>query len=549
MTRALAIAAAVLMLAACAPVQMSSHPAPVADPAASSGEAEARRVVTEILDRRDSVLGGNVLVAGRKGWVLPNWVKSVSFAGDRLVIRHGKGEIDLRIADLPEIAVLEYGNWIGQSLYGVAVTKEEVLWTVHGRKGEAERLAGALASLRQMHLAGRAAPPGDAAGGPVVATQPSGGSPPRPSDVTITLSHPAEGARVPDEVIQIAGLVTTSKVLERLELLVNGRPVPVSRDVRAQGADVQNHSFSARLPLEPGQNLIAVTVVDAAGRAAQAVRTVFREAAGVAVVAPARTGERWAVIIGIDRYQDPSISTLGYATADAEAVFKFLTTKGGVKPNNARLLINQQATQRAVREVLGDFLRQKALKEDEVIIYYAGHGTTEPDASADGGLAKYLVPWDADPEKLFSTAIPMEEIDRIFGRLSARKILMVQDTCFSGGAGGRTFRAKGLAVRSSTLTDKFLQDLSQKEGRMILTASDVNQVSQEDPALRHGIFTHFLLEALNGAADLDGDGAITVREVHLYLQRRVHERSNGAQTPQLYNVGDMVLTQKQTGAR
>ncbi|MGH7353264.1 MAG: caspase family protein [Candidatus Rokuibacteriota bacterium] len=80
---------------------------------------------------------------------------------------------------------------------------------------------------------------------------------------------------------------------------------------------------------------------------------------------------------------------------------------------------------------------------------------------------------------------------------------------------------------------------------MILTASDVNQVSHEDPALGHGIFTQFLLQALeSGAADLDGDGAITVRELHLYLQRRVHEYSHGAQTPQLYNVGDIVLVRK-----
>jgi hypothetical protein len=50
------------------------------------------------------------------------------------------------------------------------------------------------------------------------------------------------------------------------------------------------------------------------------------------------------------------------------------------------------------------------------------------------------------------------------------------------------------------------------------------------------------LEAMKGTADLDGDDAITVREVHLYLQRKVHERSNGAQTPELYNIGDMVLT-------
>jgi hypothetical protein len=51
-------------------------------------------------------------------------------------------------------------------------------------------------------------------------------------------------------------------------------------------------------------------------------------------------------------------------------------------------------------------------------------------------------------------------------------------------------------------------------------------------------------QALGGAADLDADGAVTVREVHFYLQRKVHERSNGVQTPQLYNIGDMVLVRK-----
>jgi uncharacterized caspase-like protein len=294
--------------------------------------------------------------------------------------------------------------------------------------------------------------------------------------------------------------------------------------------------------------LITLTAIDSAGNAAQAVRTVVREISQPAGAGTATArlgpGERWAVVIGIDQYRDPTISSLRYASADAEAIFRFLTTRGGVKPANARLLLNQQATQRAIREVLGGFLRQKATRDDEVIIYYAGHGTTEPDQSAEGGIAKYLVPWDADPINLFASAIPMEEIDRVFGRVAARKILMIQDTCFSGGAGGRTFLAKGLSTRSTTLTDRFLQDLSQKEGRMILTASDVNQVSQEDPALGHGIFTHYLLEALGGAADLDGDGAVTVREVHLYLQRKVHERSAGVQTPQLYNIGDMVLVRK-----
>jgi uncharacterized caspase-like protein len=384
---------------------------------------------------------------------------------------------------------------------------------------------------------------------PTVAAQPGGsGSRPPLSDVTISVSYPAEGARVEEEGITIVGLASAPQGISRLELLVNGQPVPVSRDVRAQPTELQSHPFTAQVPLRVGENVIAVTAVDARGQAAQAARTVYREtprATGAATAGPrVGLGDRWAVVIGIDHYRDPSISSLRYAAADAQAVYHFLTTKGQVKAANARLLVNQDATQRNIRQILGDFLRQKALTDDEVVIYYAGHGTTEPDKGTEGGIAKYLVPWDADSQSLFSTAIPMEEIDRVFGRLSARKILLIQDTCFSGGAGGRTFLAKGLTVRSGTLTDKFLQELTQKEGRLILTASDVNQVSAEDGALGHGIFTHYLLEGLSGAADLDGDGAITVRELHLYLRRKVHERSGGIQTPQLYAIGDMVLAPK-----
>ena len=76
---------------------------------------------------------------------------------------------------------------------------------------------------------------------------------------------------------------------------------------------------------------------------------------------------------------------------------------------------------------------------------------------------------------------------------------------------------------------------------MILTASDANQLSVESPEVGHGLFTYYLLQGLGGTADLDSDGAITVREIHLFLQRKVHERSGGNQTPQLYSIGDMVI--------
>ncbi len=45
-----------------------------------------------------------------------------------------------------------------------------------------------------------------------------------------------------------------------------------------------------------------------------------------------------------DQYKDPAIAPLRYAAADAESLFRFLTTRGGVKPVNVRLLLNRDAT-------------------------------------------------------------------------------------------------------------------------------------------------------------------------------------------------------------
>jgi uncharacterized caspase-like protein len=61
------------------------------------------------------------------------------------------------------------------------------------------------------------------------------------------------------------------------------------------------------------------------------------------------------------------------------------------------------------------------------------------------------------------------------------------------------------------------------EGRVILAASRPEQVSIEDDQLQHGVFTHFLLEALGGPADLNRDGEVTALEAYQYLSARVRE--------------------------
>jgi len=64
------------------------------------------------------------------------------------------------------------------------------------------------------------------------------------------------------------------------------------------------------------------------------------------------------------------------------------------------------------------------------------------------------------------------------------------DCCYSGEAGGRTFQ-NPLHKGRNLLTAEFLEDLA-SEGRLVVTACDVNEVSLETPKIGHGLFTHYL---------------------------------------------------------
>jgi uncharacterized caspase-like protein len=165
-----------------------------------------------------------------------------------------------------------------------------------------------------------------------------------------------------------------------------------------------------------------------------------------------------------------------------------------------------------------------------VIIYLAGHGATEKDAtSPDGdGLEKYILPYNANPKDLYASAMPMSEVARIFNRISSERLVFISDTCYSGASGGRTVPILGARANVS---GAFLDRISQGKGRVIITASDANEVSVEKDDLKHGVFTYYLLEALRGQGDTDKDGVITVDEVYRYVSMKVPQATGQDQHP------------------
>jgi uncharacterized caspase-like protein len=337
----------------------------------------------------------------------------------------------------------------------------------------------------------------------------------------VAVAYPKDGASVDSEYVSLDGVAEHEKGLSKFEIFVNNRLVTLKdpRGLQVIPRDRKRIEFSERIRLREGTNAISIAVQGTEGLTSQ--KTIF--------VRLAKKQEKvYAVVIGINKYKN--LPPLKYAVNDAREFYRYLTEVNHVPKDHVWLLLDEEATLDNLRKTLGTLLRRSAGKEDTVIIFLAGHGATETDPSSpDGdGLEKYILPINADPMDLYSSAMPMSEVARIFQRISSERLVFIGDTCYSGASGGRTILAGGTRA---TVSASFLERLSQGKGRVILTASDANELSVEKDELKHGVFTYYLLEGLRGKADVDGDGAITVDEIYRYVSEKVPQATGQDQHP------------------
>jgi hypothetical protein len=348
--------------------------------------------------------------------------------------------------------------------------------------------------------------------------------------LSVALTTPADGVKLSQGASVVEGTIRSSKGVSRVRVLLNGAEV----HQETQKSPPRVLALRVPLTLRDGPNVIVVTAADPDGGERQEMRIVFVERPAPAPVAPAAPAsprpapDRWAVIVGIGAYESREVSRLRHSVADAEAMYQTLTGPGGFRKEHVLLLTDRserKPTLRNLRWALGTFLSRSAKKDDTVLIYFAGHGAPEADPRGleRDGLSKYLIPADADPDDLYSSALPMDELQTIFARIEAERIVVLLDTCYSGAAGGRTFSSK--RTRAGHVDDVFLERIAASRGRVIVTASRPAEVSVELPELGHGLFTYYLLQGLRGGADGNRDGIVTVQELYQYVEAQVSAKS------------------------
>jgi uncharacterized caspase-like protein len=242
--------------------------------------------------------------------------------------------------------------------------------------------------------------------------------------------------------------------------------------------------------------------------------------------APGPIAQKWALVVGISRFTDSSIPRLHYTTADANSFAAELTDPaiGRFPASHVHVLTDEQATTKNIKEGL-NWIARHAGPNDLVVIYVATHGT--PRTMDTAGGANYLVTYDTEVDKdgsfyedaMFATAYPMVELaNAVATRMKALRTAVILDTCYSGGSmRGGTAAAGALANKAPS--SQMLNRMAEGTGRIVMSASQVDEESLESPALQHGYFTYFLLQALK-----TGKGATPLSEIYSAVAQQVSLR-------------------------
>ena len=366
----------------------------------------------------------------------------------------------------------------------------------------------------------------------------------------ITIVSPLQDETISDQTfISIEGQIEDRGGLRSIHIFLNGVPLEKYRErgivilekVSTQMKDlggIDNLPLKLKIPIQSvksGENTINVRSTNLKGETSQFERTFI-------YVRP--KADIHGVVIAINKYRDKNISDLKYAENDGKAMAGYFHERLGIKKENLHVLLGHEATVDRIKRVIGVDLRKKAQKDDQILIYFAGHGAPEPESkslNADG-IEKYLLAYNSELEALYATAIPMREIEYLFERYASERVVFMLDACFSGRV-GRSTKIPGLALRSSMLMSDFYNRMAAGKGKVIMAASGSNEGSQEFDRLRHGVFTYYLLEALDGKGDFDKDGVVTVMEAHQYVEKKVASETSNAQKPEIFhgNLTNVVL--------
>jgi hypothetical protein len=249
---------------------------------------------------------------------------------------------------------------------------------------------------------------------------------------------------------------------------------------------------------------------------------------------PARVG----LFIGIGKYMRPDIAaTHEELRRSAEVMHELMLKHGQLDPNRTLLVCDEQATKANLQALIAEKLPSVTQPGDIVFIYFSGHAgqldTADP-LEADG-KDEAIGPYDLDgghpgetraqaAARFRATNISDDTLAAWLSRLHGRQIVLILDTCHSGGV------IEGKSLATSFWQDEAarLKDISQLNTLVLASCAADEQTLFEGTPNKTMYFTFCLTEVMQRAA---GHEKLTVQDAYEYSRRRMRVLLQQANAP------------------
>ncbi len=271
--------------------------------------------------------------------------------------------------------------------------------------------------------------------------------------------------------------------------------------------------FASSVSLIPGENQIRVKSMDEHSNMQEMVLFVDYIPPVITLADKIKKNSQYyGLIIGINTYKDPGIPDLDNPIRDAESVYKSLTTNYTFEPENISILKNPKRNE-IIREL--DALRGRITEEDNLLIFYAGHGYWDEDAEIG-----YWLPSDATRETTadwFRNSTLVNYLQAIH----SKHTLLITDACFAGSI----FKSRSVSLDMEVVYDRIYEIPSRKA----MTSGAMTEVPDKSA------FVKYLVK------QLDDNRETYLSSEELFSSFRMAVISNSSVLPQygeIQNVGN-----------
>lgn len=259
-----------------------------------------------------------------------------------------------------------------------------------------------------------------------------------------------------------------------------------------------------------------------------------------------------AIVLGVqkNKYINPPAP---YAANDAELMGKYFKYALGIE--DVRVYTDSEVPSSKLYDLFernGELANQLyALKDSiDVFIYYSGHGIPYPEKSP---TDVYLFPFDGkNDESITSRGYSINRLYNNLAQLPAKSVTVMLDACFSGSSSRASAEIESVPIGGH----KALIEVSEinyenkpwddpKKQFRVITSSSGTQTTIANDQSKSGLFTYFLALGMQGEADSDSNGEVTMSELYNYININLPKEAlrikNHKQNPQFFGHGDMVV--------